>query len=250
MYLLLILAILLIALSCRFNWWRRNRKGIPILMYHHVDAPPKDEQNKKLWISARKFNRQMAYLWRHGYHPITFKELAEHIQDRGPLPDGPVIITFDDGAENVYTNAFPILKRYGFKASVFLISEQSTLQLDQLKEMQAYGMEFGSHTKTHPNLLEIGEDRAREEIVESKKILEERLRTRIVVFAYPYGQGAYDERIQQIVKEGDYFFACGIKKGKLTLPVNHPYSLNRLLIRGDDFMIDFILNLRKGRSRL
>ncbi len=250
MYLLFLFAVLVIALSCRFNWWRRSRGGIPILMYHHVGVPPRDEENKKLWVSIKKFDEQMAYLKRHGYHSITFADLRMHLQVGRPLPIDPVIITFDDGAENVYTNAFPILRTNGFKASLFLIAEQSTLKLDQLKEMQRYGMEFGSHTKTHPNLLEVGDDKAREEITDSKRILEERLGTEIVVFAYPYGQGAYDERIKRIVKEGRYLFACGIRRGKQVFPVDNPYSLNRILIRGDDFMIDFKLKLKKGASRL
>jgi peptidoglycan/xylan/chitin deacetylase (PgdA/CDA1 family) len=250
MYLLSIVIILFIALSCRFNWWRQNKDGIPILMYHHIDNPPKDEKNKKLWISIKKFNQQMAYLKEHGYTSVTFEDLRRHIREGSLLPDHPVMITFDDAAENIYTNAFPILKKYGFKACLFMISEQSTLKVNQLKEMQVYGMEFGSHTKTHPNLFEISDDEIRGEILESKRILEEKLNTKIIVFAYPFGQGAYDERIKQIVKEGGYIFACGIKKGKLTLPINNPYSLNRLLIRRDDFMIDFVLNLKKGRSRL
>lgn len=250
MYLLLTLGILFIALSCRFNWWRRNKGGIPILMYHHINFPPRDEKNRKLWVSIIKFDQQMAYLKKHGYHSITFKDLMMHAREGSLLPDNPVIITFDDGAESIYTNAFPILKKYSFRACIFLIVEQSTLKIDQIKEMQGYGMEFGSHTKTHPNLLQVSDEKRREEIWESKKILEERLNTEIIAFAYPYGQGAYDGSVQQIVKEGGYFFACGIKKGKPTLPIQNPYTLNRLLIRGDDFMIDFIFNLKKGRSRL
>ncbi len=250
MYLFLILAVLLVVLSCRFNWWRRNKDGIPILMYHHIGLPPKKEKNKKLWVPIQKFDRQMAYLKSHGYHSITFKDLMAHLREGSALPDHPVIITFDDGAESVYLNGFPVLRRYGFKACIFLITDQSTLKIGQLKEMQAYGMEFGSHTKSHPNLVEIGEDERRTEITDSKKILEERLGTPMIVFAYPYGQGAYDERIRERVEEGGYFFACGIRKGKVTFPIENRYSLNRLLVRGDDFMIDFVLNLRKGRSRL
>ncbi len=249
-YLSFLVIILAIILSCRFNWWRRNKKGIPILMYHHIGPPPKNEKNKKLWVSVRKFDQQMAYLKRHGYHSITFQQLMAHLEQGTGLPGEPVIITFDDGAESVYLEGFPVLRKYGFTACLFLIAERLSLKMEQLKEMQAYGMEFGSHTKTHPNLVEIADGEKREEILESKKILEEHLKTQIIVFAYPYGQGAYDERTREIVQEGSYSFACGIKKGKLTFPVKNRYSLNRLLVRGDDFMIDFVLNLRKGRSRL
>jgi peptidoglycan/xylan/chitin deacetylase (PgdA/CDA1 family) len=219
-------------------------------MYHHVDRPPADERNKKLWVSEKKFAQHLAYLKRHGYHSITFRDVESHLREGRPLPEQPLIITFDDGAEDVYTRGFPILKKYGFGASVFLISEQSTLGIDQIKEMQAYGIEFGSHTKTHPNLLQMSRDEAAKEIQESRWILEERLNERVIAFAYPYGQGAYDERIKELVREGGYLFGCGIKRGKLTFPITNPYSLNRILIRGDDFMVDFLLCLKKGRSRL
>jgi len=235
-----------IAFSCRWNWWRRNKPGIPILMYHNIGIPPKDEKNKKLWVSAKKFRQQMVYLKKYGYNPITFKDIKN-----GYIPAKPVIITFDDGRENNYTEAFPILKEFGFKACMFLITEQLKINSNQLRQMQDYGIEFGSHTKTHPNLVQISEDKAREEINGSKKILEQRLNTTIIAFAYPYGQGAYKEKIKQMVKEAGYLFACGIKQGKVSLHINFdPYCMNRLLVRGDDLMIDFILNLKKGRSRL
>lgn len=176
---------------------------------------------------------------------ITFKELKN-----GTLPPNPVIITFDDGAKNNYTEAFPILKEYNFKACMFLPTQQYEFSLEQLKEMQSYGIEFGSHTRSHSNLLKINEDKAKEEIEVSKKELEERLNSQIIAFAYPYGAGAYNENIKQIVKKAGYSFACSIKQGKVTLPIPDPFCLKRLLVRGDDWKIGFILNLKKGRSRL
>ncbi|MEW6096174.1 MAG: polysaccharide deacetylase family protein [bacterium] len=245
-YLLLVFILsLIIAFSCRWNWWRRNKQGIPILMYHNIGIPPKKEKNKKLWVSAKKFSHQMAYLKKHGYNSITFEELK-----KGFLPHNPVIITFDDGAENNYTQAFPILKEYNLRACIFLPTQRYDLSMEQIKEMQAYGIEFGAHTQTHPNLVQmIGDERIKEEIEGCKKILEERLNTKIITFAYPYGQGVYDEKIKQMVKGAGYTIACGIKQGKVNLPVTDWYSLRRLLVRGDDLMVDFILNLKKGRSR-
>ncbi|MDI6736608.1 MAG: polysaccharide deacetylase family protein [bacterium] len=246
MYLLLIFTILWsIAFSCRWNWWRRNKPGIPILMYHYIGFAPKEAQNKKLWVSAKKFRQQMAYLKKHGVTSVTFKELKN-----GVLPDKPVIITFDDGRENNYTEAFPILKEYNFKACMFLPTQKCEISIEQLKEMQIYGLEFGSHTKTHPNLLKISESQAKEEIDISRKELEEGLNTRIIVFSYPYGAGAYNEKIKQMVKDAGYSFACGIKQGKVTLPITDNYSLRRLLVHGNDNIFDFMLNLKKGRSRL
>jgi len=214
-------------------------------MYHYIGDASMGVKEKKLCVSTKKFREQMAYLKKHGYNPITFKDLKN-----GSIPDNPVIITFDDGAKNNYTEAFPILKEYNFKACMFLPTRRYEFSTEQLKEMQDYGIEFGSHTQNHLNLLKISEDKAREEIEVSKKELEERLNTQVITFAYPYGAGAYNKRINQLVKKAGYSFACGIKQGKVPLPISEPFSLRRLLIRGDDLMIDFILNLKRGRSRL
>jgi peptidoglycan/xylan/chitin deacetylase (PgdA/CDA1 family) len=122
----------------------------------------------------------------------------------------------------------------------------------QVSEMQDSGViEFGSHTMRHRNLPRVASDDARWEIRESKKRLEEKLGREMAGFAYPYGAGAYDPEIRRFVLEAGYRYDFGIKQGISPWPwAPESGPLKRLLIRGDDTMLDFHLNMTRGRARL
>lgn len=270
MYYLLgvVIVLVLIALSCRWNWWRKNEQGIAILMYHKIGIASRGTSLKKLWINPEKFDKQMAYLSRHKYNVITLKELFDNLLDKKSVPEKTVVITFDDGYKNNYSKAFPILKKYNLKATIFLNvayvggkSEwedsraeppQSILSWDEILEMLEYGIDFGSHTLTHANLLYCKDEPKRldHEINQSKKILEDKLHWPVVSFAYPYGEGTNDKKIKEALKKAGYKIACGIKQGKVSVPVKDMFNLKRLLIRGDENIVDFAFNIKKGRTRL
>ena len=93
--------------------------GIPVLNYHQIN----DRDHNALTVPVSEFEREMAYLKAEGYTAITPEQLSNHLKYGSPLPPKPVMITFDDGYRDNYTNAFPILKKYGFTASIFLISD-------------------------------------------------------------------------------------------------------------------------------
>ncbi|MBI4395760.1 MAG: polysaccharide deacetylase family protein, partial [Elusimicrobia bacterium] len=98
-----------LGISARWNWWRPEKGGLPILMYHKIGDPPAGSKLKKLWVSVELFRRQMTYLKEKGWNPLHFIEL-DSLLDRGePLPEKAVIISFDDGYLNNYENAFPVL---------------------------------------------------------------------------------------------------------------------------------------------
>jgi peptidoglycan/xylan/chitin deacetylase (PgdA/CDA1 family) len=260
--------LLFIIVSCRWNWWRLNQKGVAILMYHKIGIPPQKSHLKKLWVSPKKFARQMSYLARHKYNVITMKEFVDNLVANKSMSDKTVIITFDDGFNNTYTEAFPVLERHNFKATVFLsvgyIGGQSQwedpldeplvpmLTWEHIQQMLEYGMDFGSHTLTHANLLtcQIEPKRLDYELSQSKKILEGKLHWPVVSFAYPYGAGANNWEIKEEIRKAGYIVACGIKQGKFTVPLYDAFNLRRILVRGDDNMIDFQLNLRTGKARL
>ena len=268
-YLLGVVVILvLLALSCRWNWWRKSEQGIAILMYHKIGFAPRGVSLKKLWVEPKKFDKQMVYLTRHKYNVITLKELFDNLLDKKTLPSKTVIVTFDDGYKNNYIEAFPILKKYNLKATIFLNvayiggksewedssveSSQPMLNWNEILEMLEYGIDFGSHTLTHANLEYCKDESKRldNEIKESKKILEDKLHWPVVSFAYPYGAGTNDKKIKGVLKEAGYRIACGIKQGKVSIPVKDMFNLNRLLIRGDENIVDFAFNIKKGRTRL
>ncbi|MFA6584740.1 MAG: polysaccharide deacetylase family protein [Elusimicrobiaceae bacterium] len=158
--------------SARWNWWRPKIDGMPVLMYHKIGYAPANSRLKKLWVTPENFAKQVAWLLRKGFTPVLFKDLHDAQKGAGVLPDNPVLITFDDGYKNNYTNAFPILKERGAKGNVFLTYNTvgkhnlwhdpasegwiEMLTWPQISEMYASGVfDFGSHTINHASLTAI-----------------------------------------------------------------------------------------------
>ena len=125
------------------------------------------------------------------------------------------------------------------------------LTWQQIQEMQESGLvEFGSHTMRHRNLNEIPLDEVKWELTESKKRLEEKLGREMVGFAYPYGSGAYKPDVRRAALDAGYRFDFSVKQGISSLPWSRETeAVRRLLIRGDDNMLDFHLNLTRGKAR-
>lgn len=257
------------AASARWNWWRPAvTGGMPTLMYHKIGDAPAGSELKKLWVSADDFRAQLAYLAENGYSSITFSDWRDAEKGVKPLPEKPVLITFDDGYRNNYDAAFPLLREAGMKACVFLVYETmdghnawhdpstepwlKMLSWKQIDEMQASGaFEFGSHTMRHRDLRKLSVEEVSWEAAESKKRLEDKLGRECVGFAYPYGSGAYDPAVRAAVRAAGYRYDFGIKQGISPAawdPASGP--LKRLLVRGDDTMFDFHLNMTRGKARL
>ncbi|MBI4368701.1 MAG: polysaccharide deacetylase family protein [Elusimicrobia bacterium] len=246
--------------SLRFNWWRPAKEGIPVLMYHKIGIPEPQSRQKPLWVNPERFNWQMEFLKNQGYMSITFADLAS-----GKLPSKPVLITFDDGYLNQYTDAFPIMQRHGMKGVYYLVADAigkdnywhdpkqeprvALMGLDEIREMRRLGHEFGSHALSHRRLAALPFQEARHEIEGSKKKLEDLLGERMVSFAFPYGNG---EDVPELVKtsfDAGYGWVIGIHAG-IWDPKKEKSVIKRAYIRGDDWKIDFSLQLRSGRSRV
>jgi peptidoglycan/xylan/chitin deacetylase (PgdA/CDA1 family) len=263
--LLIIAGLCALGLSARWNWWRLPKKGVAILMYHKIGTPPRDSRLRKLWVSPRKFEQQMNYLRKKSIPVISFAEYYQMLQEKR-VPEKAVIITFDDGYQDNYSEAFPVLKKYGFKAMFFLVSDtigiinkwhdpatephQKMLSLEQIREMQAAGMEFGSHTLSHLNLNALNIEAANIQITKSKPVLEEVLGKPVDIFAYPYGAGAYNPRVKQLVKPAGYKLAVGIKQAINMRDQEDLFALKRITVRGDENMFDFYLQITRGKNRL
>lgn len=199
-----------------------------ILMYHSVS-----DTGHFFSVSPHAFARQMAYLKGAKRPVITLGELIRRLAAREPL-GGAVAITFDDGYEDNYTAAFPVLKKFGFSATIFVTTGlvgtrdrrgMERLSAQEIRELAASGLvEFGVHTKNHPKLSQIEEAQAKEEIVGSKKELERILGAPVASFAYPYGD--YDANARQVAQEAGFSAAVTVKEG-LVDAESDPFLLPR-----------------------
>ncbi|WP_169306744.1 polysaccharide deacetylase family protein [Cohnella pontilimi] len=179
-------------------------EAIPILLYHSVADNPQDP----LSVLPARFERQLAHLRDRGYHPLFFADLAAWGQR--PLPPKPVIITMDDGYDNQFTAAYPILRRTGMKATIFAITgrmgKPGYLTWQQLRMMEASGtVDTQSHTVTHPDFTKISPAQKRAELVESRDAIFRQLGHRSYAFAYPYGK--YDQDSVVAVRLAGYRYA-------------------------------------------
>ena len=215
-----------------------NDVKVLVLNYHMVNS-----MFISLAVEPSDFDWQMKYLVDHGYHSITPDELYDFLAGRGTLPDRPVLITFDDGYEDNYTNAYPILKKYNLKATIFIVTgfvskRKGYLTWDQLREMEKNGITAQSHTVTHAPLPELPDDRIREELVESKRKAEAELGHPVEYIAYP--TGVHDLHIVGIAKEAGYKGGFTVKYGNVDRASNI-YALERVpVFRTGATNVDFV----------
>jgi peptidoglycan/xylan/chitin deacetylase (PgdA/CDA1 family) len=268
MEVIVVIAVLaFLGFSARWNWWRPRKEGLPILMYHKVGNPPADSKLKKLWVSVPMFRKQMTYLKDNGYHPITFYDLYDFWDGKKALPPRPILITFDDGYQNNFTEAFPVLKELGFPATLFVVVQTvgwdnswhdpktetriPMISWDQLKELRAAGWEIGSHTMNHHHLPSIQKKEVAIEMEKSRRVIGEFLNEVPPTFAYPYGAGEDVPFIREQAKAAGYRVAVGVHAGKWNVEEmkQSPFNLPRVFVRGGETMLDFCLQLTRGRSR-
>lgn len=208
---------------------------VPILMYHNIAwiSPQANELQKGLTVSPAEFEYQLAELKNKGYQTISLADLFKALYYRAKLPPRSIILTFDDGYDNAYFYAFPLLKKYGFKGSFCLITDlvnqPGRLTWVEVKKMSEEGMEFVSHSKTHQDLRNLSEAALVAELEESKKALESHLAKRVYFFCHPAGK--YKPELFSYLKKEGYLLALTTNSGAVE-DSDHPFELPRLRIRG------------------
>lgn len=205
-----------------------RRAGIPILMYHSISRSDGGGRHPyyDTCTAAEVFEEHIRFLHDEGYQTIGLGEAADRIEGGSPAPGKPIVITFDDGFEDFRSGAFPILDRFGYTATVFLptayigdtpqvFKETQCLAWSQVRELQAAGIEFGSHTVTHPQLRDLDFDSIKNEVRVSKEVIEQKLGCAVASFAYPYAfpetDHAFRSGLRQILAE------CGYQNGVSTV---------------------------------
>jgi peptidoglycan/xylan/chitin deacetylase (PgdA/CDA1 family) len=166
---------------------------VPILVYHSVmpHHPGQTAEQRVFDVDDSVFVAQMRYLVDGGYHVVSFAALVDALEGRETLPNRAVVITFDDGWENQYSHAFPILRRFGLTATFFVFTtpigkDRKLMTWEQLRELQAAGMTVGSHTRTHPALPDY-HAALHNEVAMSRADIEQHLGRAPDFFAYPFG---------------------------------------------------------------
>ncbi len=216
---------------------RGGFQTIPVLTYHRFG----DNCDSPLCMPADVFERQMRYLKANGFHTVTPEELLAFLHYRQPLPQKSVWITMDDGYRSTYNVAYPILKKYGFTATMFVYTEfvgasRLAVTWNHLREMKANGFSIGSHTVTHSDLTKPRSyestdafiARVRQELGASKQVIDKKLGQRTIVLAYPFGY--YDRRAVNLAHEAGYKLAASVRRG------GNPFFANPLALRRDQVL--------------
>ena len=218
----------------------------PVLMYHHVAPKTGDSP---YYVSPDIFAQQMAWLHDNGYHVISLDKFYNGVFGNELLPDRPVVLTFDDGNKDQYLNAVPAMMKYGFTGTFYIITNDvdagsGYMTWDMLKEMVKDGMDIESHTVHHPNLASLDEDATRLELVNSKKVLEEKLGIRVKHLAYP--GGAYSKTTIKVLEELGYLTAVTVNHSQYHSPDLSPYKITRMHIDSDmESFAGFVTGRRK-----
>lgn len=211
-----------------------NHVIVPILLYHHISVSP---IGSRYYVPPDKFETEIKLLHDWGYSPITTTLLIDSIVNGASLPPRPVIISFDDANEDNYTNAFPIMQKYGFTGVLYVpydyLGTEGYLNVDQIKEMAAAGWEVGSHSLSHSiNFPNMDSPALRSEIVDSRKKLTALLGLPILTFAYPFGD-APPSAVDYVHFAG-YIAAMGATGFTADQGLGNLFVLQRCEIKGSD----------------
>ncbi len=222
----------------------RRDARVPVLMYHYVSDPPRgaDSVRRDLSVTGPDFEVQLRYLANEGYHAVRLSDLVTYLQCGTTLPAKPIVLSFDDGYKDAYTVAFPLLKKYGFTGTFFIFSKpideenRDYLSWRDVELMSAAGMEFGSHSYSHPDLRGKPADFLTREIVSSKAAIEAHIQQPVRLFCYP--SGGYDRKVVAAVRDAGYWAAVTTQQG-----IDHPsaalFQLTRIRVRGGEVLEQF-----------
>ena len=232
-------------------------KRLPVLMYHHV-GPPKPNSDPDLTVSVERFEAQMRFLARRGYVGIRPSDWLAWLRNGKPLTEKPMLLTFDDAFEDLTDHAFPVLQRYGFGGLVFVVTNcvggtnlwdeprgfalRRCMTAAQIHDWSVRGIDFGAHSRNHPDLTTLAESDLRDELEGSRSALEKIIGTPVAWFAYPYGH--YDAAAATCARE--YFNLAFTTDDGLNTLRTDPGLLHRNMVYAWDAPLDLEFLVRLG----
>ncbi len=214
--------------------------GVPILMYHAV-TDTAVAATRRLSVTPHMLTEHLVYLLEQGYTGITFGELAQSFRDGTPLPSRPVVLTFDDGYADFASEAWPILCRHSFPATLFVTTGwvcggsdpagtplDRTLDWKQLRALADSGVEIGAHSHSHPQLDQLSDSALERELRVSRSLLELHLEGPVTTMSYPFGYST--PRVRQAAAAAGYEHAA-VVSNRCSNPSNDRFRLPRMTIR-------------------
>ena len=243
--------------------WRALRREfgtkLPVLMYHHV-GPQRPGTIPSLTVTPEAFEWQMRWLAHHGYTCIRPADWLRWCKEGSALPEKPVLLTFDDGYADLVEFALPVLKRNGFGAVVYVVTQRATntwdeargsathrlMTLEQIREWAAHGIDFGAHSRSHADLTQLTPAELHGEVAGSGDDLRQALGSRVPSFAYPFC--FYNDDVRRCVSE-HFALAVTCAEGLNTLATDL-FTLRRTMVQPGDTRFDFAARVRRGWSPL
>jgi peptidoglycan/xylan/chitin deacetylase (PgdA/CDA1 family) len=225
---------------------------VPVLSYHRFGAG-----KGKLSVAKRQFEEQMEYLRRNGYRVIPLKTVLAFLRGEAAIPQRSVVLTIDDGYQSVYQIAYPVLKQYGYPATIFIYSDyigNGGLTWRQMEEMEGSGLiSFQAHSKTHDNLtvrlatesIEQYKKRLAGEVRIPAEVLRKRMTDSMLSYAYPFG--AVNQPVVEELKRTGYQSGVTVDRGGNAF-FTYPYALRRSMIYETDGIDEFKQALRTFES--
>lgn len=206
---------------------QEDPRTVMVLNYHKVV-----DEHMSLSVPLADFEQHMKWLKEYGYTSITPEELYEFIVNGSELPEKPVLITFDDGYKDNYTNAYPIMKKYGFKGTIFVVTGflgvyDNYMTWEQAKELADNGFSIESHTYSHKSMTEASDEEISKELTKSRDTIKNKLGIDADFMAYP--TGTYNLHIAELVQKAGYKGAFTIKYDNVSRESN-VYALERVPI--------------------
>ena len=215
----------------------RPSADLPVLMYHHVgNLPPNpDAIRRDLTVSPANFERQLAYMAETKVRTVHLNDLMDHLAGRSELPSRAVVLTFDDGYDDNYQHAFPLLKKHGMVGTFFIttdfIGKPGYMTWAQIEEMALGGMSIQAHSLDHSDLTKVSPAELKRQLAGPKQLLEERLGQPVRFLAYPAGK--YNRAVIVATHAAGYEAAVTVQHGTVQSAAG-PYELVRVRARGSD----------------